>query len=332
MGKKRSKATIRKCLMRMTEFNKDKEAAKRFIEDQKNNNIKVTLNMESNTKITKVLDHGYSINTSASGIKALNHEDTTRSHATRKRKKLSRKRLEKLLLDKSDQLIQAHGEIDKLQSSCHQLKTEVKDWKEKSDSLARTCTKLAKKLKSDLELNGQPSKDIKNVNDNKDIIKKRKVSDDDDKREDRKKSKLEENLVTLKPKIGKEILDQTVVAVNPIIPELPNQVDPNLSRLLKPNLSLNKTDKGLEVLWEFEKSFDEKLLKCYELFTYKSGNKPGVAWKKLTNIDSMKLPIKVTLSDFKSGSSYFFAVRPVAVAENKSLEYGPFSDIQKISL
>ena len=53
----------------MTEFNKDKEAAKRFIEDQKNNNIKVTFNMESNTKITKVLDHGYSINTSASGIK-----------------------------------------------------------------------------------------------------------------------------------------------------------------------------------------------------------------------------------------------------------------------
>ena len=55
------------------------------------------------------------------------------------------------------------------------------------------------------------------------------------------------------------------------------------------------------------KSFDEKLLKYYELFTFKSNSKPGTSWKKLTNINSMKLPIKVTLSDFKSGSTYFYA-------------------------
>ena len=246
------------------------------------------------------------VNVLFSGLK--NDSDSNKIHAARKRKKCSRKRLEKLLLEKSEQLIQAHGDIEKLQASCQELKSEVKDWKAKSDSLAKTCSKLATKLKTDLGSNGKISKDIKRVNDNKD--KKRKLSEYDDSKEEHKKLKVDKDLVALKRKNVKDNHEnQAVAVVKPFIdvPELPNPADPKHSWLLKPNLSLKQTEKGLEVLWEFGKSFDEKLLKYYELFTFKSNSKPGTSWKKLTNINSMKLPIKVTLSDFKSGSTYFYA-------------------------
>merc|ERR1719188_671278 len=149
--------------------------------------------METNTKTRKFFDHGYSINSSVSGSDnggLKNDSDPNKINAARKRKKCSRKRLEKLLLEKSEQLIQAHGDIEKLQASCQELKTEVKDWKAKSDSLAKTCSKLATKLKTDLSSNGKISKDIKRVNDNKD--KKRKLSKYDDSKEEHKKRKHRE--------------------------------------------------------------------------------------------------------------------------------------------
>ena len=52
----------------MEEFNRAKEAAKRVLVDQNNNNtIKVTINMETNTKTLKFFEHGYSINSAVSG-------------------------------------------------------------------------------------------------------------------------------------------------------------------------------------------------------------------------------------------------------------------------
>ena len=53
----------------MEECNRVKKAAKRVLVDQNNNNnnIKVTINMETNTKTLKFFDHGYSNTSSVSG-------------------------------------------------------------------------------------------------------------------------------------------------------------------------------------------------------------------------------------------------------------------------
>jgi len=111
------------------------------------------------------------------------------------------------------------------------------------------------------------------------------------------------------------------------IPELPNIVSISNSSLPKPILTLTKTEKGLEVLWDFETETDESLIKSYELYALNRGNNTK-AWKKVGDINAIKLPIKVTLSDFKAGTCYIFAVR----AKSKSGELGPYSDHQKIIL
>ena len=52
----------------MEEFKIAKEAAKKVLVDQNNNNsFKVTINMETNTKTLKFFEHGYSINSAVSG-------------------------------------------------------------------------------------------------------------------------------------------------------------------------------------------------------------------------------------------------------------------------
>jgi len=113
------------------------------------------------------------------------------------------------------------------------------------------------------------------------------------------------------------------------IPELPDKVPESVSSLPKPILSLKKTERGLEVLWEFETEIDENSIKSYELFALNiSLSNKAAVWKRVGDINSIKLPIKVTLSDFKAGTSYKFAVR----AKDKSGELGPYSEIQKIIL
>ena len=113
------------------------------------------------------------------------------------------------------------------------------------------------------------------------------------------------------------------------LPPLPNQVE--LSQLCpRPTLKLSKSDKGLEVLWEFEEDdYDEKLIKKYHLYSCNPSSKNGtVSWKKVGIIDSIKLPIKVTLSDFKSGTTYFFSVR----GEDHNNGFGRYSKVEQIHL
>merc|ERR1712098_918196 len=97
------------------------------------------------------------------------------------------------------------------------------------------------------------------------------------------------------------------------IPELPNMVSISNSSLQKPILTLTKTEKGLEVLWDFETETDESLIKSYELYALNRGNNTR-AWKKV--------------GDINAGTCYIFAVR----AKSKSGELGPYSDHQKIIL
>ena len=112
------------------------------------------------------------------------------------------------------------------------------------------------------------------------------------------------------------------------LPPLPNQVESSQS-CPRPTLKLSKSDKGLEVLWEFEDEYDEKLVKKYHLYSCNPSSKNGtVSWKKVGIIDSIKLPIKVTLSDFKSGTTYFFSVR----GEDHNNGFGCYSEVEQIHL
>ena len=112
------------------------------------------------------------------------------------------------------------------------------------------------------------------------------------------------------------------------LPPLPNQVESSQS-CPRPTLKLSKSDKGLEVLWEFEDEYDEKLVKKYHLYSCNPSSKNGtVSWKKVGIIDSIKLPIKVTLSDFKSGTTYFFSVR----GEDHNNGFGCYSKVEQIHL
>ena len=86
---------------------------------------------------------------------------------------------------------------------------------------------------------------------------------------------------------------------------------------------------GINSWWEFEDEYDEKLVKKYHLYSCNPSSKNGtVSWKKVGIIDSIKLPIKVTLSDFKSGTTYFFSVR----GEDHNNGFGCYSKVEQIHL
>ena len=114
------------------------------------------------------------------------------------------------------------------------------------------------------------------------------------------------------------------------LPPLPDQVETPRQSIPRPTLKLSKSEKGLEVVWELcEDNFDEKLILKYHLYACNPSMKTGTCnWKKVGIINSMKLPIKVTLSDFKSGTTYFFAVR----GEDHNNGLGRYSKIEKIHL
>ena len=109
------------------------------------------------------------------------------------------------------------------------------------------------------------------------------------------------------------------------IPDLPSPVLNSGQPI--PSLSLNHTERGLEVLWDYSKSVSPQDVKEYELYSYNSAQISPI-WKKVGKIQSIKLPIKVTLSEFKTGSSYYFAVR----ARSLDNTLGPYSEVQKICL
>jgi len=94
-----------------------------------------------------------------------NTEGTEKCIAKRRLKKkvkrLSRKQLEKVLTEKTQELIKAQSEVGKLQTTCYDLKKDIKEWKEKSDNLAKSCSNLAKLVKLNIEGNDNRPKDKK---------------------------------------------------------------------------------------------------------------------------------------------------------------------------
>ena len=117
------------------------------------------------------------------------------------------------------------------------------------------------------------------------------------------------------------------VKVSEEVPNLPVATTADYNQP-KPTLTVNQTQKGMEVLWEYTNNFSHSHIKQYELYAF-NNSQESRAWKKLGEIKAIKLPMKVTLSQGHSpGTSYYFAVR----AKTEDDTVGPFSDIQKMCL
>ena len=238
-------------------------------------------------------------------------ESGSQDMKTTSKKRMSRNTLEKLLAEKSKEIVQNNAEMNELKKCCTDLKVEIKEWKSKADNLAKTCKDLASLVKSHIGPQISPKKLSGPT------LSSRKRSSDSDKDASPTKD-------TKKRRMAPEPKEE------PSLPSLPNQTSSSLSTFPKPVLELSKTDRGLEVLWNFDTEVDEKLIKSYELYSCnsKSTSKSGASWKKVGVINSITLPIKVTLSDFKSNSTYYFSIRP----KDQNDSYGPYSEIEKIDL
>lgn len=101
--------------------------------------------------------------------------------------------------------------------------------------------------------------------------------------------------------------------------------------LLKPSASIAVLGNGIVLSWNME--YDEESIKIdnYELFACQDiieTNGQAIKWKKIGIVKALPLPMACTLTQFSSGSKYFFSVR--AVDENERA--GPFSDPCTVAL
>ena len=171
-------------------------------------------------------------------------------------KRLSREKLEKLVKRKVKKQLESESEVLKLQKTCKALEEEVKEWKERTENLARGFSKLDK------------------------LVKKSDQTDDPGESE------------SLRPE-GEERG----------LPSLPARVTPEES-LPVPVLSLSRGPGGLQVYWTYPG--DHRPVADYQLFHHRRGD---TLWRRVGDIASIPLPIRVTLSQFKPGSTYSFIVR-----------------------
>ena len=101
--------------------------------------------------------------------------------------------------------------------------------------------------------------------------------------------------------------------------------------LPKPSASIAVMDRGIVLSWNME--HDETVIKIdnYELFACQdvTENKElPIKWKKIGIVKALPLPMACTLTQFSSGSKYFFSVRAVDEKERA----GPFSDPCTVAL
>ena len=213
---------------------------------------------------------------------------------TRKRvKRVSKEEFESILAKRVRKELGENSELVRLQESCKELQEEVRRWKAKTERLASECAQLEKLINSPAKIK---CADSENVNVRQAVISK-------------KESEEEESP-----------------------PALPARLTPN-DWLPTPLLKLTQTQLGLEVQWTFEG--DQSSVASYELFAFRklnlktsSHSSANISWKKVGDVKSIPLPMKCTLSQFKSGSTYSFAVR----SKDAKGGVGQFSDVKIISL
>ena len=207
-------------------------------------------------------------------------------------KRVSKEELESILAKRVKKELGENCDLVKLQETCKELQEEVSRWKAKTERLASECAKLEKLVNPPAKIIGADSEKVKEDVRQAVISKKGEGS----------------------------------------LPPLPARVTPNDS-LPTPLLMLTQTQLGLEVQWTYEG--DQSFVASYELFafrklTLKSSSHPAgnTSWKKVGDVKSIPLPMKCTLSQFKAGSTYSFAVR----SKDAQGGIGQFSDVKIISL
>ena len=243
--------------------------------------------------ITDPIQNG-TLQKSANGEKSQSSELGFRKRV----KRVSKEQLESIIVKRLREELSGNEELVKLQETCCTLVEEVKRWKTKAEELAAESARLQRLISSP----GSTSRS--------DVGKVSEDPRDGDAERSRQNDRSEEES----------------------LPPLPARLSSNDS-LPTPILSLTQTQLGLEVFWNFEG--DHNAVASYELFafrklTLKSSPQPPAktSWMKVGDVKSIPLPIRCTLSQFKSGSTYSFAVR------SKDLQggVGRFSDVKVISL
>lgn len=105
--------------------------------------------------------------------------------------------------------------------------------------------------------------------------------------------------------------------VYPPLPQTPphptSTVKPSLPGPSQPLLKIKKSKDGIELSWNHHNAVSHAKMESYELFVYQHNpnNSTANRWKRIGNdrIKAMPLPMACTLSQFSSGSLYYFAVR-----------------------
>lgn len=101
--------------------------------------------------------------------------------------------------------------------------------------------------------------------------------------------------------------------------------------LPKPSASIAVMDRGIVLSWNMEHDDALSNIDNYELFACQdvteSKGQP-IKWKKIGIVKALPLPMACTLTQFSSGSKYFFSVRAVDQQERA----GPFSDPCTVAL
>ena len=209
-------------------------------------------------------------------------------------KRVSKEEFESILAKRVRKELGENCELVRLQESCKELQEEVRRWKAKTERLASECAQLEKLINSPAKIKCADSENVK------ENVRQAVIS---------KKESEEESP-----------------------PALPARLTPN-DCLPTPLLKLTQTQLGLEVQWTFEG--DQSSVASYELFAFRklnlktsSHSSANISWKKVGDVKSIPLPMKCTLSQFKAGSTYSFAVR----SKDAKGGVGQFSDVKIISL
>lgn len=250
------------------------------------------------------------------GVKVYSKPDNQNKVKVKKKvKRLDKKKWEDLMAQKIKKYIegQKESELINLKKSYKDLQEEVKLWKEKTAEISKAYQDLAKqyKIKEEVKSKGEEQYSGENKSEN---------------------SKSTEVLPTPKappispvPPVSKEVINNGLSEDG--LPSLPARVTSN-DLLPIPTLKLTQTSAGLEVFWTHTEDYTS--VSSYELYAFRKNAKspPNATWMKVGDVPSIPLPIRCTLSSFKSGCTYNFIVR----SKDSQGRLGEFSGPKVISL
>ena len=115
----------------------------------------------------------------------------------------------------------------------------------------------------------------------------------------------------------------TVTPRNPNVPPPPPQSSPSQTNGVvrdlpppTPAVSISGASSGIVLSWNMNIPEGSAPIDSYQLFAYQNSNQMAntpPSWKKLGIVKALPLPMACTLTQFVSGSMYYFAVRAIDI-------------------